>query len=208
MNINATKSNKVGAHELFEKKLGEIQISEDLIPLLEKQLALTFKKNNIDVDKRKKGLKSQVNDIHINKEKLEERFAFGDITKVIYDKYYKIEDDKEVGLLNQLNEPVFDLSNLENFINTALKFCSNLKRVWQLASFSIRKRIHTVVFSDKIYLSSSKDEYLTENINSFFTLTDTLSRECNEKKKGLDNRKIEKSSVVAGTGLEPATFGL
>ena len=207
-NANATKLNKVGAHELFEKTLEKYQLKEDLKPLYKKQLELTFKLINQDMYERKKVINIQLDEIKKRKEKLQERFAFGDIDREIYNKYNEIELKKESNLLIELDEPIFETSNLNNFIEKSLNFCSNLHRNWSLSDTNIKKKIQNVVFQNKIYLNSNKDKYLTDKVNKIFEVISSLSDQYSDNKKGLNNNKIEKSSLVAGAGLEPATFGL
>ena len=49
---------------------------------------------------------------------------------------------------------------------------------------------------------------LTENYSPVFKLIDSYSVDYSVKKKGLSNKNIEKSSLVAGARLELTTFGL
>ena len=68
--------------------------------------------------------------------------------------------------------------------------------------------IQNLVFPDNIYLSISKDKYLTNEVSPIFNLISLIPGYYIDIKKGLLTVKVEKSLVVAGTGLEPATFGL
>lgn len=50
--------------------------------------------------------------------------------------------------------------------------------------------------------------YLTKNVNSYFGFINTLSNIYKENKKGTNQNEIDLSPTVAGSGVEPETFGL
>ena len=145
---------------------------------------------------------------HGDKNKLEERHAYGDIAKDIYDKYYSIEMKREDDIVNQLQQPVIEISNLNNFINKSLDFSNNLDRYWKKSNITYKKKIQNTVFGSKIYLDGKKNKYLTENYSPIFKLIDSYSGDYYVKEKGPNNKNIEKSSLVAGARLELTTFGL
>jgi hypothetical protein len=71
-----------------------------------------------------------------------------------------------------------------------------------------KKRAQELMFKDGLSLDMQNRTYLTKNVNFAFELSAELSRvsEGGNKKRQLKNQLP--SCVVAGAGLEPATFGL
>ena len=65
-----------------------------------------------------------------------------------------------------------------------------------------------MLFPDGITYSIEKRQYLTSKTNQLFELTRSFKGDCNEIKQKTHHLKSDESSLVAGTGLEPVTFGL
>jgi hypothetical protein len=64
------------------------------------------------------------------------------------------------------------------------------------------------VLPDGLVMDVKNRTYLTKKVNLIFDISYGLSAPCVEKKKnGIGNLPMP-SSEVAGTGLEPMTFGL
>lgn len=60
----------------------------------------------------------------------------------------------------------------------------------------------------RITLPKEKNQYLTPKTIELMRLTRLFTTNCNQKEKGLNNNKAEKSFLVAGARLELTTFGL
>ena len=203
MNINANK-----VHNLFENSLAEFQLKPELIQVFKKKLKKTFELNNQDSYDNAKMLNAKLEIIRKDKELLKERFAYAKIDQELYEQFITQEQKKEDDILSELENTNIEISNLSEFIKKAINISANLPVYWRRYNLEIKRKIQNLVFPNNIYLSSSKDKYLTNEISPIFKLISLIPNPYIDIKKGLLTVKVEKSLVVAGTGLEPATFGL
>ena len=203
MNINAKK-----VHKLFENSLSVFQLTQELIPVFKKQLKKTFVLNNKDNYENAKTLNAKLVAIRDKKEVLKERFAYGKIDQELYEQFITKEQKKEAVIISELDNTTLEISNLSEFIKKAIIISANLPVYWRRYNLEIKRKIQNLVFPSNIYLSSSKDKYLTNEISPIFKLISLIPNPYIDIKKGLLTINYKKSLVVAGTGLEPATFGL
>ena len=120
----------------------------------------------------------------------------------------QLEQKKEDVIISELDNTTIEISNLNEFIKKAINISANLPVYWRRYNLEIKRKIQNLVFPSNIYLSSSKDKYLTNEISPIFKLISLIPNSYMDIKKGLLTINYKKSLVVAGTGLEPATFGL
>ncbi len=84
------------------------------------------------------------------------------------------------------------LSNLSHYVEKPLLIASKLG--------NYRK--------EGVQYEHKNKAYRTDRVNVIFALISSLSEEKYKNKKGQTNSEIDLSGLVAGAGLEPATFGL
>lgn len=128
-------------------------------------------------------LKKQLAELKSKKEKLEERFAFGDINEEMYKKFNSKISSEIASIKPDLIISQESISNLQNQVDLAVDFACNIQKYWKLERIEQGKMI-------------------------FFELSGLLSIEYKNDKKGLSTQKSEKSSTVAGTRVELVTSGL
>lgn len=75
-------------------------------------------------------------------------------------------------------------------------------------NFETKTGIQNLVFPDGLYIDSVNRQCRTKKVNSIFKLIDSLSNDYCTKKEDESGTISDSSNFVAGTGLEPATFGL
>ena len=204
----ATRPKNVGAHELFVKELEKYQLEDTFVDIYKLQIKKML--GNITKEQKNENalIKKQLTELKTKKEKLEERFAFGEISEEMYMKFNAKIDADIVSL-----EPVFDMdektiSNFDNKIDKAVDFSCNIQKYWLLAKVENKKQIQKLVFPDGLILDTKKRQYLTSKVNELFVLNCSFSDEYRVEQKGLSTQKSEKSSTVAGTRVELVTSGL
>ena len=69
-------------------------------------------------------------------------------------------------------------------------------------------RLQNLVFPDGVTYDKETNSYRTSKINPLFGVILSLSSGIEEKRKGRLTNNAKSSFLVAGTGLEPVTFGL
>ena len=195
-------------NELFVKELEKYQLEDTFVDIYKLQIKKML--GNITKEQKNENalIKKQLTELKTKKEKLEERFAFGEITQEMYIKF----NNKIAADIASL-EPDFDMdektiSNFESRIDKALDFSCNIQKYWLLAKVENKKQIQKLVFPDGLILDTKNRQYLTSNVNKLFVLSRSFTDECRGMKKGLSTQKSEKSSTVAGTRVELVTSGL
>ncbi len=130
-------------------------------------------------------------------------------------------DDKEIynELKAEFEEKIFQInqkigkldskiSNLEKYIDFSLDVSQNINKYWDSEDVETKKRVQELVVPDGVSLDMSGRQYLTSNINVIFEMNRALARVPEGSKNKKPTKKIGGSALVAGTGLEPVTFGL
>ena len=94
------------------------------------------------------------------------------------------------------------------FIDKSIEILQNTSKIWRDGDIESKIRIQNLVFPEGVSIRLKNREYLTKKVNQVFTLTSTITMDS----EGVENEKTHQNSdgsfLVAGTGLEPVTFGL
>lgn len=209
MNANTTvRSKNSGAHDLFTELLNSYKLNEQMLPLIELQIKKLYGYYNHEMIERQTKANITLNDWQRKSNALEGRFAIGTTNEAQY-AIGKAMLEKEMEelqvILNNLPDQV---SNLEELVRSSVENLQNLANLWHFAGIEGKQRIQKMLFPNGILYSKEKHLYLTKRTNSFLFITKSESDRCEEKKSGTFHQSDEKSHLVAGAGLEPATFGL
>ncbi len=206
------KCNKIGCkcnrsakalHRLFSNMLESYSIDTDLIPELEDSMISVFNELNRSAIENKSMLEKQLEEVESKIELLQEKFILGDIDKGLYEKFslkYKAEKDT---IIKETQKSGFDLSNLKNHIKAIVKLATNVHKMWELGSYSLKERVQYLLFPDGIYYDAKNDVYRTERVNEVFGLLRYLSDSYVEKNKRQETVKFDLSLLVVGTGIAP-----
>lgn len=210
-NVNAEttkKSIKRGAHDLFRDMLTHYQLSEQLIPLYKKQLKATFIEINDSNIREKKELKKQLSLTEQKIENLYEKFMEGDIPKEYFVKFMNKQEDEKKLLLEEIEKREQSLSNLTEYIDFAVLISSMLSDLWDCSNYEDKLLLQKTIFPDKIFYDKKNHQYRTSEMNTALKVIRSFTEEKEGQKKGRINKNTDSSGLVAGAGLEPATFGL
>ncbi|GAB3525959.1 recombinase family protein [Pontibacter brevis] len=215
--IHYYKCNKVGCkvnknaeqlHTAYSSLLNSFAIDERLIAPLKQQLVTTFNSLNEQKAEDAKQLKATLKAIQNKLDTMEERFVMGEITKAQYEKFsQKLVAEKEQ-IEASLGEGPKKLSNLEKCVDSSLKMCSEMGKTWVLGDYHTKQKLQKLVFPEGVAYDKENDDYRTEKVNSVFSLIKSFSTTCEAKNKRPISISANRSGLVAGTGLEPVTFGL
>ena len=197
-----------GANNIFVELLNLFSLKKELEPIFNLQLQKILT-NHSDSTKQEQAIfKKRFTELNEKREKLNKRFAFGDIEKEIFDKYI-VEIDMEIQSLQQKYQiPDLEISNLDKSVKKLLDIVRNISKYWKLASVSNKKRIQELLFPEGLVLDIERRQYLTSKMNSLFMLKLDLMGLTEEDKKKLPINFDGESDLVAGAGLEPTAFGL
>ncbi|WP_071887914.1 recombinase family protein [Rufibacter sp. DG15C] len=212
------KCNKIGCkvnrgarqmHARYEEVLNGFQLESDLHEPMTQRILDVFQEMNQQKEDELKHTKAHLKTIDQQLEKLEERFVLlEEITKDQYEKFTQKLRLEKKQLEGRLPAEQIKLSNLQKYLRFAVKMCSEIGSMWVSGSYHQRQKLQKLVFPEGVLYDKKMDGYRTYRVNAIFFLIASLSAKMGIKEKGQTSNKTDLSYWVAGTGLEPVTFGL
>ena len=100
------------------------------------------------------------------------------------------------------------VSNLDIYLNEVLAIAREVQYLWASADLETKLWIQKTMFPEGLVIRPVKRTYLTSNINLFFRVIPIFTRVLERRKTKKVAIADDFSLLVAGTGLEPVTFGL
>jgi site-specific DNA recombinase len=207
------KCNKVGCrcnrsakemNKLFSEFLYGYQIDKRFLNPIKDQLLYTYKRLTDTDQDVYRGLKQSLSDVESKLEKVEERFAYGEIDRDVFEKVGgKLKEEKRK-IEDQIEESKNKLSNPSLFIEKALEICSDLSNLWVSADYIGKVNLQKILFPSGILYDKKMGNYRTGRVNIILELTRLFSDNFGQEKA--DNSKIfsELSASVPKAGIEPA----
>ncbi len=207
MNANDSVKRK-GLNTLFREVLDGFKLEEEVISLVEEQMKLTVKRIDGDISSNRQRLLNLKNEVNEKLKKLERNSAFGDVPKDVYTEL-KNELIQELSSYDeQLEKSNLEISNLDRRIKDCVSLTQNLSEIWVSSDYENKVKLQKLIFPAGLSVDSENRLYRTKKINSIFSyILDTTGDSEGQKKDPL-RKNLNGSLVVAGTGLEPMTFGL
>jgi site-specific DNA recombinase len=210
INANTTKKSiGEGANDLFTEFLAQYALTEQTVKAFEVQLKLTYgllsaesKDDNIlfqkELDKHEAKLKTLKQNRMMGLVDDEELYLEmkSELETKIFEIKKKMEGNPE------------ELSNLDIYISESVTISQNINKYWANSGIEMKKRVQELVFPNGLVLDMKNRHYLTKDVNVVFEINRVVTGGKGDKKENGSEEISEPSSVVAGTGLEPVTFGL
>ena len=209
VNANTTpKSLHQGIHDEFLDILNQFQVSEKITTLIKKQLSKLIENELSGVDQQKAFLKKEIKELEKKFETMEYKFVIDEISKEVFQKHSKVIKQKINQLKTELENLPSKMSNLKDATDYFVQILQNPSEFYSSLNFDKKRRFQYLLFPDGLNYSIKNKECRTSKTNNLFLLTNSITS--NNKKSG--NKKptdfLDGSPLVAGTGLEPVTFGL
>ena len=136
------------------------------------------------------------------------KYSIGDLKE---EYFKKGEEELERRIFDQqqeLNKTLPEISNLEKLIEKSVERLQNISKIWGSVGLEDKRNLQQTLFPDGIYYDVKNHQYLTKEINSFVLLSNTISKDYEVKKKGINQVEPEISPSVARTRFELVTSGL
>ncbi len=156
-----------------------------------------------------KGLLSKKKDLETKIENLDKRYFdnpnFGD------EKYnrYSLQFDMELKEIElQITANSKKISNHGRHIDKVIEKVTNINKYWKEGDIDSKIRIQNLVFPEGLSIRSENREYLTKKVNGIFELIPLFTGDDENDKHKKTHQNVDGLLSVAGTGLEPVTFGL
>jgi site-specific DNA recombinase len=212
-NLDYYKCNKIGCrcnknakylHDKFVQLLDDYSIEKRMINPIKHTMSYLFHQMNKDKIQTRKQYLEALKKTEEKIEKIQENRVLGEISNEMYQKFILKYEAEKAGIENQISQNTPDLSNLENYIESALQIASNLPTLWVSKSFRTQRRLQELVFPEGIRYNKENDCYRTNRVNSIFSLIPYLKRVSEKNKSGLSTKKMLNSAYVPRTGIEPA----
>ena len=192
-------------HQHFEELLLKFSIEKSLMPIIKKMLMYLLREKTKVSAEDHKSIKQELTKQKNQFDKLEERFATGDIDQTLFNKYRVKYQDKMRQLESEFDPNQNQLSNLEMAVEKCLQMASELPSLWRNSNFNTKRRIQNLLFPQGILYHRKKDNYRTLKINSLFSAIPYLARLSSENKKRDFDFLTEIPAWVGPPGLEPGT---
>lgn len=210
INANITERAKgIGANPLFQNLLNSYTLDSTLIEPFKAQLKLTYDTFTFSSNKEDGMIESELIKLEKELKALKTRFALNpDIDKETYLELKQDFETKITDLKGKVPKEENTISNQDNYFQLMEDVVQNINKYWVSNELETQKRIQELVFPDGLVLDVKSRTYLTKKVNLIFQAAKEVSRVSegvNEKRQPIYQLP---STLVAGAGFEPTTFGL
>ncbi|OIQ21180.1 recombinase family protein [Lacinutrix sp. MedPE-SW] len=209
LNANSSqKSIKTGAHNMFSDLLLTYKLEDKLVAPFKEQLKRVIKENSNEEYELQEALLKRQKSIQNKIDKLTDALIDELIDSEVYKRKKDILEQELEEINGELNIDAKKISNLEKMIDDSVELSQNINVYWESGAYEVKRKVQELVFPEGLVVNSEKRQYLTKKVNRLFQLKASIAKDA----KGTKTKKVSKnadlSSLVAGTGLEPVTFGL
>ena len=205
---SSKKSIKEGIHNLFQNLLTNFKLKEVLEDVFKEQMKLTINGQSSKVYNDQTILKKRLKDLKSKKETLDSRFAFGEIDNELYNRFIGAVTSELIEIEEKLEDSQIKISNLDKKVSELIEFSKNLSNIWVSGEYETKLSVQKLLFPNGIVINPEDRTYRTSNLNPIFGLIHSFTGGNDDANKKRTSSNTDPSCVVAGTGLEPVTFGL
>ena len=209
VNANTTtKSTSKGIHEQFVESLNSLKFSDELVNIFSYQLEKIIESEIAGLADKKRFLSAEINELQEQFDKIEFRNALGEIKEEVFIKHGGKLKEKITALNKELDNLPSKKSNHKKSIEKFLRVAQNPSKYYHSLDYHSKRKIQNTIFPEGFRYSLKNKECRTSQVNILFNLTNCISDIYKTKKEKTQVQKAFESHLVAGTGLEPVTFGL
>jgi hypothetical protein len=191
LNVNAKKLNTLFSEYLkqFELKKGLDKPFKQLVEHAFNQYQSNQQFDQSNLESRKRKLETQL-------DKIEERYAIGEIGADLYQKYTQKYSDELADIDRKITNGLKGSSNLENITNEAVKISKNLSSTWLNMSYEQKSELQQFVFPKGTTFEKEKQRVRTPEVNLLFELTKRTTGIYENKKSGILTHNEMDSALV------------
>ena len=205
---SSKKSIKEGIHNLFQNLLTNFKLKEGLQDVFKEQMKLTLNEQSFKIYDDQTILKKRLKELQTKKETLDSRFAFGEIDNELYNRFIVAVTSELIEIEEKLEDFKIKISNLDKKVSELIEFSKNLSNIWVSGEYETKLSVQKLLFPNGIVINPEDRTYRTSNLNPIFGLIHSFTGGNDDANKKRTSSNTDPSCVVAGTGLEPVTFGL
>ena len=205
---SSKKSIKEGIHNLFQNLLTNFKLNVELEDVFKEQMKLTLNEQSFKIYDDQTILKKRLKELQTKKETLDSRFAFGEIDNELYNRFIGAVTSELIEIEEKLEDFKIKISNLDKKVSELIEFSKNLSNIWVSGEYETKLSVQKLLFPSGIVINPEDRTYRTSNLNPIFGLIHSFTGGNDDANKKRTSNNTDPSCVVAGTGLEPVTFGL
>ncbi len=152
-----------------------------------------------------KSMLAKLSDLKGTLDKVEDRWADGQIDEAIYTKR-STQLKKEIAEISkELESKAISISNPADLIDKGVAFASGLASCWQNGDYEERKMVQNILFPEGIIYDKKIDAFRTSHVNVVIGLIAEISANINQKDRRQVNENFDLSPSVVSTGIEPVS---
>jgi site-specific DNA recombinase len=122
-----------------------------------------------------KVFKSKLTAVNENINKIQKRFALGDIDREVYEATIDDFKKEKIALEQELEKLQFYLSNPSDQIKRLVEKVANLKNLWISSSVADKVKLQKAMFPEGILYDRKNDHYRTTEVNDAVKLISSIS---------------------------------
>jgi site-specific DNA recombinase len=194
------------AHNELLNFLASLKAPNEVLKLFKLILIDDYKLNQKERIQKAKTFKLNKEKLEENLDKLTDKYVSDYIDKTRYDSLKSRYESQLQDLSIKLDDLSDYSKDLDKYVDFGIHLLMSIDVFYKRATTEIKRRIIGSIFSEKLIFEDKKyrTAKLNEGIAVIFSNSRRLQNQDNKKRHAISNV----SYSVAGTGLEPVTFGL
>lgn len=161
---------------LFETELSKFAIHLQLVPVIKSQLEATYAMLHSSESAREKPMKDELTRLKNELETMEFNLATSKITPDLFQKFSATHKQKIQVIEDELEILTRNSSNLEMYLDTALKYVSNILKMWQLLDCNGKVRLQKLIYPDGLRYIPENHALRTNAVNPIFSFIASISK--------------------------------
>ena len=202
-NISATK-----IHQHWESTLTGLQLDPKFIEPITQNFILTLDIEKDNYEKDRQVIIQQVKEYKKQIQTVEDNYALGKITEEVQTRVLGDIRNKLFPLQAELAKGIFQLSNHEKMVVSAVTNLTNLLTMWEKQDLMGKKLLAKTLYPSGIVVDRENILYRTKNQNVFIEYIQDIAGNYGQTKKRNSELKLNYSALVAGSRIELPTSGL
>jgi site-specific DNA recombinase len=190
-------------HDTFAEFLADFQLDKNLLPLVKKQLRITWQNGIESTAGEQKSMLAKLSDLQETLDNVEERWADGKIEEAVYEKRSTKLKEEIVKISKELEKHKVNISNPETLLDEYVVFTSELAICWLNGDYEERKMVQNILFPEGILFDKKIDAFRTSQVNEVIRLIAEISKNCGQKNRRQVSDIDDLSPSVVRTGIEP-----
>ena len=195
-------------HGQFKNILDRYIIPSEISAIFAKVLERKFKEKEGQDAEAERNVKKQLETLKTKLKTLNRRYALDEIGKDVYEEVKKDMVMEIHETERELEKYQASLSNLTKYINNSMLIASKLGYYWNKMDYQLCQKIQKLAYPNGIYWDGEKKTLRTDGENIFLSQIAQLHTIISDEGIKKQDTQQPVSCLVAGAGLEPATFGL